>query len=99
MGNELVQLVEVEPMAGYRLRLRFDDGSAGVADLSHLAGRGVFGLWDQPGAFERVRIEEGRAVVWSEEVDLSADTLYLQVTGKRPDQLFPNLRSTEATHA
>jgi hypothetical protein len=54
---------------------------------------------NQSGVFERARIEEGRAVVWTEEVDLSADSLYLQVTGKRPDQLFPNLRSTEATHA
>jgi hypothetical protein len=89
MDTRLVQLVEIEPLADYRLRVRFSDGAGGVADLSHLAGRGVFSLWNEPGAFERARIEEGRAVVWSEEVDLSADSLYLQVTGKSPDQLFP----------
>jgi hypothetical protein len=89
METRLIQLVEIEPMPDYRLRVRFSDGASGVADLSHLAGRGVFAVWHQSGAFERARIEEGRAVVWSDEVDLSADSLYLQVTGKSPEALEP----------
>ncbi len=99
VSRSLVELVEIEPLPDYRLRVRFSDGTRGIADLSYLAGRGVFSLWLEAGAFERARVEEGRAVVWSESVDLGADSLYLQVTGKTPDQLFPNLGSTEARHA
>ena len=68
--------VSVEPLTNYRLRLRYDDGRTGVVDLSDLAGQGVFALWNEAGAFERVRIASHRALVWSDEVELCADALY-----------------------
>ena len=47
---------EVHPRAGYRIWLRFTDGVAGEIDLSQLAGKGVFKVWDEPGYFEKVHI-------------------------------------------
>jgi hypothetical protein len=92
----MLELVEVQPLSGYRVRLRYADGVAGVVDLSHLAGKGVFQLWDDPKAFERVSIGSSGEVRWSEEVDLCADALYLQITGKQPEEVFPALSKVAA---
>ena len=94
----MFKLTQAEQLPGYRLRLTYADGVTGIVDLSHLVGKGVFGLWDDPEAFGRVSIGTGGEVRWSDEVDLCADALYLEVTGKQPDEVFPNLRkvSTDA---
>ncbi len=88
----MIRLVEAEPLSGYRLRLRYADGVTGVVDLSHLVGKGVFELWNDPEAFARVSIGSGGELRWSDEVDLCADALYLEVTGKQPGDVFPNLK-------
>lgn len=74
--------LEVEARSNYRIWIRYDDGSAGEVDLSHLAGRGVFKLWDDEAAFENVRISEDGAIRWSEEVELCPDATYMKLTGK-----------------
>jgi hypothetical protein len=88
--------VEAEPLPGYRLRLRFADGVTGEVDLSHLVGKGVFRLWNDPEAFGRISIGTGGELRWSDEVDLCADALYLEVAAKQPDEVFPNLRKALA---
>ena len=45
----MIQPTEVHPRAGYRIWLRYSDGVAGEIDLSHLVGKGVFKIWDEPG--------------------------------------------------
>lgn len=87
--------VEVKALPKYRLWVRFADGAAGEADLSHLAGRGVFSLWNEAGVFEKVFIGDGGVVAWDEEVELCPDALYMQVTAKTPEQVFPNLDESE----
>jgi len=77
-----MNLIEVEPRDGFSLYLRYDDGVEGVVDLASLAGRGVFVRWLEPGLFEAVRI--------------SADALYMQLTGKRPEDVFPSLAKPNA---
>lgn len=92
----MLELVEVQPLSEYRVRLRYADGVAGVVDLSHLAGKGVFQFWDDPKAFGRVSIGSCGELRWSHEVDLCADALYLQITGKQPEDVFPGLRKVAA---
>lgn len=94
----MLKLIHAEPLRGYRLRLTYADGVTGVVDLSHLAGKGVFQLWNAPEAFGRVSIGSGGEVRWSEDVDLCADALYLELTGKQPDEVFPSLRKV-SVHA
>ena len=53
-----------------------------IVDLSRLVGKGVFQLWNDPEAFGRVSLGTGGELVWSDEVDLCADALYLEVTGR-----------------
>jgi len=83
--------VEVQPLPGYRLRLRYADGVAGEVDLSRFVGKGVFRLWSDPEAFQQVSVGSGGELRWSDDVDLCADALYLEITGKRPEDVFPSL--------
>lgn len=87
--------IEVKALPDYRLWIRYADGAAGEVDLSHLAGRGVFSLWNEAGAFERVFIGDGGAIAWNEVVELCPDALYMQVTAKTPEQVFPHLNESE----
>lgn len=78
------KLREVKALPGYRIWVRYSDGARGEVDLSHLAGRGVFALWNQPGEFEKVHLGPGGAVSWSEQVELCPDATYLELTGESP---------------
>lgn len=89
--------VNVTPLPDYRVRIRYADGVDGDVDLSHLAGKGVFALWNDPSAFSRVCIGRGGAISWSDEVDLCPDALYMKITGKSPEEVFPNLAKAEAS--
>jgi hypothetical protein len=93
-----VKITEVKPLERYKLFLRFDDGISGVVDLGDMAGRGVFEVWNRNGGFEKVRITQFGALEWPGEIDLCPDALYLQLTGKQPEDIFPALRK-RATHA
>ena len=86
--------VDIMPLTAYKLHIRYEDGVEGEIDLSHLAGKGVFALWNDPGAFEKVLIGPGGAVCWSDEVDLCPDALYLEITGKSPEDVFPSLKAS-----
>ena len=88
----MLKLIQAEPLSGYKLRLRYADGVTGDVDLSHLVGKGVFQLWNDADAFARVSIGTAGELRWSEEVDLCADALYLEITGKEPEEVFPSLR-------
>lgn len=83
--------VEVKPLSDYRIWIRFSDRVEGEVDLSHLAGRGVFAPWEDPGVFQQVHIGPGGEIAWSEEMELCPDSLYLKLTGKTPEDIFPNL--------
>jgi hypothetical protein len=86
------ELVEVKPLDNYRLWVRYADGVEGVVDLSHLAGRAVFALWNDYPKFREVHIGPSGELAWSEEIDLCPDAIYLKVSGKKPEDLFPLLR-------
>lgn len=90
------KIVAVRPLEGYRLWLRFNDGVEGTADVSDFVGQGVFEIWNDPKRFEAVAIGEFDGLVWSDQVDLCPDMLYLRVTGKQPENLFPSLSKQEA---
>lgn len=88
----------VKVLGDYRLELAFDDGARGIVDLSDLVGKGVFALWRDRAVFARVRIGTSGELVWDDQVDLCPDALYLKVTGKRLEDVYPALRR-EPSHA
>ena len=91
----MFKLVEVRVLGGYRVWLRFTDGAEGEVDLSDLAGRGVFEAWNDRQFFENVRIDQSGALAWGGDIDLCPDALYLRLTGKTPEEVFPKLRAVE----
>jgi hypothetical protein len=95
--NELIKPTRVEALPEYRLYLEFSDGSKGEVDLSDLAGNGVFQPWNDYGFFEKVHLGDHREIKWNDEIELCPDSLYLKLTGKSPEELFPKLR--EKTYA
>ncbi len=92
------RIVKVEPLRGYRLALSFADGVEGLVDLSHLVGKGVFSLWEDEESFRNVAIGPSGELLWGEQVDLCPDSLYLKITGKQPEEVFPQL-GRKAAHA
>jgi hypothetical protein len=91
-----MKLIEVVPKNDFRLFVRYADGTSGDVDLSAYAGHGVFAKWLETGVFEQVRLVEAGHPEWPGEIDLCPDALYMQLTGKRPDEVFPNLKHLPA---
>jgi hypothetical protein len=85
-------LIEAKPLDHFNLRVKYSDGVEGVVDLSHLAGKGVFEIWNDYREFQKVHIGAGGAIAWTEDVEICPDSIYLRVTGKKPEDLFPKLR-------
>ena len=92
------KISKVKVLQGYCLELTFDDGVCGMVDLSDLVGRGVFASWRDRHSFEQVQIGSLGELIWDDQVDLCPDSLYLKVTGKKPEDIFPALRP-ESAHA
>jgi hypothetical protein len=93
------KVTSVRVRENYLLELRFDDGVSGDIDLSGLVGEGVFAAWRDRRFFGRVRIGSSGELVWGDVIDLCPDALYLKVTGKTPEELFPGLRAETTSHA
>ncbi len=75
--------LEVKAESKYSLWLRFNDGTKGVVDLSHLAHKGIFNQWEKEDLFLHPYIDkETSAIAWNSELELSPDALYLKLKGK-----------------
>jgi hypothetical protein len=91
-----MKVTNVKSAGGYRLELAFDDGVRGILDLADFAGVGVFQAWLKPGFFEQVVITDSGALAWPGDLDLCPDALYLRLTGKAVEQMFPSWRDRPA---
>ena len=91
----VVAVTAVVPLEGYRLQLRFDDGSERVVDLSDALWGPMAEPLRDPEYFRLVRVDtELRTVVWPNGFDLDPDVLhgdYERESGPNPaaSQLGP----------
>jgi len=92
------KITEVKVLPDCRPELTFDNGMTATADLSDLVGKGVFASGRDSGFFETVQIGSSGELVWGNQLDLCPDSLYLKVTGQKPEDIFPALRP-ETAHA
>jgi hypothetical protein len=84
------RITAVKVLPAHKLQLRFDDGVAGMVDLSADAGKDMFARWKDPSHFASVKIGHGgRSLEWPDEIDLCSDALYLEITGKTAEDIFP----------
>ena len=96
--RNVVKLVAVEALPQWRLKVAYSDGVEGEVDLSDLVGQGVFQVLSDPDVFRQVSIGNGGEITWAGKVDICSDSVYLQVTGKRPEDIFPGL-AAKGSHA
>ncbi len=92
------KIKEFKILRDYSLWLKFEDGVEGKVDLSYLVGKGVFSIWNDYVRFQRAQIGASGEITWDGKVDLCPDALYLKVSGKKPEDIFPSL-SPELIHA
>ena len=94
----LTKPIAVEAREGFKIWIKYESGEAGELDLSHIAGIGVFSAWNERAMFEDVWITEYDSIRWggmeSDEIELCADALYLQLTGKSIEEIHNRGRVT-----
>jgi hypothetical protein len=88
--------IEAKALPNFRIWLRYDDGIEGEVDLSDLAGRGVFKAWNDATFYGLVRVGSHGAIEWGSDIDLCPDAMYMRLTGKSPEEVFPALRPEHA---
>ncbi len=81
----LKDIVAVEPRENYQLHISFEDGVAGVIDISKIVEfTGVFAPLKEPEYFATVQVNpEYGTIQWESGADLDPDVIYALIT-KQP---------------
>ena len=76
--TKMIRITEVEPLDGFSLQLRFNDGAERVVDLADELWGPVFEpLKADPALFRQVRVdEEMGTIVWPNGADMDPDVLH-----------------------
>ena len=79
------RIVQIEARPNFRLYVRFNDGVEGEADLTDVAGRGVFHRWvEHPHEFTNVWVDpRSGAPTWPGELDVAPDALHDELAAGR----------------
>lgn len=75
------RVAAVEALPGFRLYVRFMDGTEGTVHLAAFIqspSAGVFASLANPALFEEVFVEHG-AVTWPGNIDLAPDAMYAEI--------------------
>jgi hypothetical protein len=90
----LRDVVSVQALPEHRLRVKFDDGTEGVVDVSAMVKFvGVFEPLTDQTFFDRVSVHpELRTVCWPNNADLDSDVLYAKVAGVPVPEYVPERR-------
>ena len=89
----MVKITKVSALRNYRLEVSFDDGVSGVVDLSEIWSAKEFSACGVTHIFSnRFKSVHSASLFWLDKIDLCPDSLYLKVTGKKPEDVFPTLR-------
>jgi hypothetical protein len=72
------RVADVEALPGFQLRVRFNDGTAGIVEMADFINSdmaGVFAALREEELFRPVRVTLG-AVTWPGELDLAPDAMH-----------------------
>jgi hypothetical protein len=79
----MIKPIKAEALSKYKIKVTFEDGVTGEADLSDSAGKGIFKFWDAGNNFDKVYINSKTSgIAWSEELEICPETVYDQITAK-----------------
>ena len=91
------KITSIKVLDNYRIWLRFNDGVEGVVDFSSKPRTGVFAFWNDYENFRKAHIDDLGALIWNDQIDFCPDSLWLQVTGQKPEVLLE--QNPQLTHA
>ena len=87
----MVRIETVQPLAGFRLRVRFNDGLEGVFPVEPERRGGVFLKLLDARVFNAVTVNpDFGCVEWPGGVDLCPDTMHQVMTGSAPEMNLPS---------
>jgi hypothetical protein len=92
-ADRMPNAIEVKALEKFQIWVKYSDGVTGVADLSELKGKGVFSAWSDEREFQKVHLGDSGQIRWSEQIELCPDSIYLRITGQKPEDLFPSLKA------
>ncbi len=75
------RVAHLDVLPGYRLRVRFNDGTEGIVDLAgflHSESAGVFAPLRTEQVFRQARVALG-AVTWPGDLDLAPDAMHREI--------------------
>lgn len=91
------KVVKARASGRYLVWVEYENGEAGMADLTDLAESPSFRSWKDERFFETVR-PDGDTLAWGDgEVDIAPETVYMRVTGVDLDKVFP-IRFLDVAH-
>lgn len=74
------RVIRVTALSGYRLRVEFDDGTAGEIDLIDRLFGPVFEPLHDESEFKKVMVDEFGAIAWPCGADLAPDAIHRRLT-------------------
>jgi Protein of unknown function (DUF2442) len=75
------RVAQLEVLSGFRLRVRFNDGTEGAVELCDFLcspSAGVFAALRDETVFRQARVELG-AVTWPDNLDLAPDAMHREI--------------------
>lgn len=89
----------VKALEKYKLEIRFNDGTTGILDLSHKAGKGVFKNWDVEDNFFKVFIsKESGSITWQNDVDIDTINAYCAIKNISVEDFVESVKLQHASN-
>ena len=82
------KITALKVLENCRVWLRFNDGVEGEMDFSQKGRTDVFAFWNNYENFRQARIGDCGELLWNDQIDFCPDSLWLQVTGQKPEVLL-----------
>lgn len=82
------KITAIKVLENYRVSLRFNDGAEGEIDFSRKPRTGVFAFWNNYENFRIAHVGDFGELHWNDQIDFCPDSLWLQVTGEKPEALL-----------
>ena len=76
-----MKVQEVKYLSDYTVNIIFEDGVSGTIQLNDLVQKGIFKLLQDKNQFAKV-YTNGYSIAWSNELEIDANTIYAELTGK-----------------
>ena len=83
---EEYKITKCMPQKNYEIELTFEDGKTGIVNLAHLAGKGVFSIWNDYQEFEKVSVDQtSKTICWGDTIDLDPVMLRRKIDTQEKD--------------